>query len=159
MNDNKGLTLIEVLITMALISIVFTIIFSFFYMHLKSYNIQQTTVNLSLDSDQVIMHLSTHLKFCKEIQLIDGIEVNNNRLHINTISFIDCNNKVNRYRIEDGKLYFNQVVVSNYIKEIIIKLIPKDTSIQLAKGVHLNILFNDKNIRRNEIIEISFRNK
>lgn len=156
--NKNGVTLIELLLVISLISIVTIPLFSLFITYTNTFNIEDFELELQQHGQFAIDFVSDIIIQSRNISYI---EENINESTIKTISFIDNDNKVHTFRISNNSLKYGNTEVANYIKNISIKLIPSKLKLNEFKDaigvkIIINLSKNKENYRINNAIY--FRN-
>lgn len=156
--NSRGVTLIELIITMALSSIILTLMLSVFFTGSKLYKyisdtteIQQqghfimdfittkampaSSVTSVIDSNNVSRNSSSEKIEVKEIELEDEM-LEKEEKHIFSIQKDD---KVEGKSIRYGKSKTAKVELGNYIKKMYVYPLPKESNFESAKGLEFSI--------------------
>jgi prepilin-type N-terminal cleavage/methylation domain-containing protein len=128
MNNKKGFTLIELIVILALASIVMLAVMSFFIANYRSYNMLNTESELQYQSQNIINFMTDKILETKEFEGKDADD---------EYSFINDDGTKLTFKKENGKLVFKEedepeVTVGDYIEEFdITSLNDKEVSITL----------------------------
>lgn len=159
--NNKGVTLVELIIILSLIGIIITPIFSFLISNLKAFNREDIELELSYQAESVLNRIVNESIVFKRINDIKG-NVSQNKINATEISFVDYNNNVKIFKLINNSLKYNNVEIGKYIEDFYIELIPKNTDIKNAdeaKGLKCTIKFKKDNIENEVSTQIFLRNK
>ena len=174
--NNKGVTLIELMVTMSITSIVLCLVLGIFFTGTKLYKyisdstkieqqghfIMDFIVTKAMPSDGVsdvfdlnnASHYSKNDKIeLKEIEFKDEL-LAKQEMHIFSIQKDD---KVEGKSIRYGKSKTAKVELGNYIQRMQISPLPKESTYEHAKGIELNIELKKGNANIEVVKEIYFR--
>jgi len=159
-NDKKGITLIEIIITLALMGIIITPIFSFFLMNYKTFNTETNNIDLSFEIEEVANTISNNSITYKNIHNVIGNKFND-EIEISKVEFLKLNNNKDIYEIKENKLFLNDKEIGKFIEKISLIPIPKDLrigEILNAKGFILRIKLYNNGMKNEKTIQVNLRN-
>lgn len=169
MNNNRGYTLIELLIVLALSSIILTIVVSFFINNNNNYVMVMNDTDLQYEAQFITNFISDDLM---EGSYVDGVRVYEGNNHVNKIDQSSVDKlyklKVNKtyngtdetttatsiYYVTNNQIHYtdkaNQYVgdcpvLGEYIDSIKLTAIPLNSTFETAKGLKFEINFINGN--------------
>lgn len=157
----RGLTLIELLITLGIISVVFTTIFSLFITNYKSLNKSQLEVELQSEAQKFVEKITNKVLQANKISELKDTS-NNSKIKDSAevlISSISFDDKVYGFSLNNDKLIDkNNNEIARNVKEIKIKPVPENSNFEDATGIKFNVKFEKGGVTKEIETEVSFRN-
>lgn len=157
----RGLTLIELLITLGIISVVFTTIFSLFITNYKSLNKSQLEVELQSEAQKSVEKITNKVLQVNKISELKNIS-NNSKVKDSAeviISSISFDDKAYGFSLNNDKLIDeNNNEIARNVKEIKIKPVPENSKFEDATGIKFNVKFEKGGVTKEIETEVSFRN-
>ncbi|MEL7598423.1 MAG: prepilin-type N-terminal cleavage/methylation domain-containing protein, partial [Clostridiaceae bacterium] len=157
----RGLTLIELLITLGIISVVFTTIFSLFITNYKSLNKSQLEVELQSEAQKSMEKITNKVLQANKISELKDIS-NNSKIKDSAevvISSISFDDKAYGFSLNNDKLIDeNNNEIARNVKEIKIKPVPENSKFEDATGIKFNVKFEKGGATKEIETEVSFRN-
>lgn len=107
---NKGLTLVELIISIALLGIIILFMFSFFYFNYNSFYRSNINYNVQTNLNEVLRTFEEELRFADEIKIYDNNDKiqshNKNYIYLkdNTIKLKKINNETKNLTANDIKI-------------------------------------------------------
>ena len=163
---NRGITLLELIITMAILLIVTSAIFSFFLSSNKSMNALEEKNTIQNEGEAAINRLSETTLNGSSIKAINGIsfsEITGDNINITTLVINNIYSSVeNQYKVENGKLFFKTSdktsweLLSNYVQSLVIT--PIKNNVGATKGIKIVLILQYKDALKTFTNQIYFRN-
>jgi len=163
---NRGVTLLELLITLAILLVITSAIFSFFISSNKSMNTVEESNIIQNEGEIAINKFSETALNSSTIKTINAKNFNEIlEADINIFSMNLTNNytsMVTQYKVENGKLYYktsdktNWELISNYVHSLVIS--PIKDSVGKAYGMKMTLTLKYKNGMKTFNNQIYFRN-
>lgn len=153
----KGFTLVEVLITLAILGIILTVIFTFFLTNYKTLNKAQIEIELQSEGDKVINKISNVAIQCSAMNLY--ILNDDGTITLNDVGTIDSESEYiefigkesNKFTLDSSKkLFLDGVELGQFIEYI--------ACTKITNGVELEIKLRNKDIEKFISTTIYFRN-
>ncbi|WP_160675238.1 type II secretion system protein [Clostridium sp. C8-1-8] len=166
MIKKKGFTLIEVILVLALMSVVLGVIYQFFLSSSRSLNEAEIRSNLQFEGQHIQDSFTKYGSQGNSITTLNGTtpqavstQVNLNNL---TISLYDGTDHVG-YTYDNGTKTLTEnhgvnKILSNKISSITIKTL-EDENYDVASGITVDVTLEDKGIQYSITSKILFRNK
>lgn len=110
--ENQGLTLVELIITVAILGIIISFMYTFFYFNYDTLLRTGTRYEIQSNLNQAIKTVEDELRYADEIYIYDkkdegGFDNNKNYIYIkdNDIRIIKANNEQKIFSAEDVEIY------------------------------------------------------
>lgn len=156
--NEKGVTLIELILVISLITIIITPIFSFFIMNFKTFNKEDKKIELSYESQtalESIMEKAIVSKGVKYYTQSDGKM---------TIEFSGLE-KTEKFSLSNNTLYYyygsnnsTKLPIANYIDNIIIEALQEGKDIEEANAINIVLKLSKDDIKYETESSVLFRN-
>ncbi|MGG5462958.1 PilW family protein [Clostridium sp. B9] len=180
-DKKRGLSLIELVVALSLITIILMIVGPFFISNYKSLNKTSNQIDFQRESKVILDHFGETAMECGEIfkikadaKDVDLSKTNNISGENVIITFVnnETENQVRTsFRLKNGTLTYNRKLKSNnfkdnkitigkFIKNITYTAMPKGTTFENANSIEVKIVFDTSNAEPYEVKNIfAFRNK
>lgn len=142
--ENRGLTLVELILSVAILSIVITFIFTFFNFNYNTFLKSSTKYNIQTNLNQAIRTIEKDLKYADEVSLYPDKEFGGEKLHLYRGQY-NQDKKANGNKID---LPINEVNIND--QETYFKLNKNLVTLDI-KGKYM---FDDKEFRVRYTIEL-----
>ena len=167
--NNKGFTILEIIITLAIFSIVITMVGRFLITNIKHYNRINDNTEIMDQAQFVTGFLDIELSQSagiKSIISIDGLKLMDSNLG-NYIKYIELYTRDNTklvnpsFQLKNGNdiFYKSNSELGTYIDKIYVEPIPMNQSFKDSKGVAYKIYFKKDKSTYSIEKSIHFRNK
>ncbi|MTI70172.1 MAG: hypothetical protein FH751_07975 [Firmicutes bacterium] len=172
MKKNKGLSLIELILTINLLMIIIGLLFSFLINNINYFNIIYNRIEIKEQGEFAINYMTERLMTLTEITDITD-KYNYTLNHINRTNPVNIrkiifsgintyNDYETNYKFElktNNKLFDRTTEVACYITDIIVCPMPKEVSYKNAKGIKIILKLNKGKEYREISKTIYFRNR
>ena len=165
--NNKGFTILEIIITLAITVIVITIVGRFFITNIKSYGRINDNCEIQDQAQFVSEYLDDKVLKSSGVSLIKNTKnqianATNGAFYVQEIEFDSSNSKLSinqNFKVMSSSIFCNNMVLGNYIESLYVSPLPADMIYSEAKGIKYRLSFVKNN--SNYILErsIYFRNK
>jgi prepilin-type N-terminal cleavage/methylation domain-containing protein len=163
---HRGITLIELIVTLAIVLIVTSAIFSFFIPSTKSLNNIEVSNTLQNEGENAIKKISEYSMGASSIKNINSVNFNEEAFksatEISNITFNLFDIEEHQYTVEVNKLFFkksgenNKKVISNYVEKLIFE--PIKNNEDKTYGIKINLILKLNNTSKEFQNRIYFRN-
>ena len=148
-HKTKGFTLIEVLITLAILGIILSAIYTFFFTNYKIINKAQIEIELQSEVEKIIDKISNVAIQCSSMNLYilnDDGTIDSESEYIEFIG-----KETNQFILDSNKkLFLDEVEVGQFIEYI--------ACTKITNGVELEIKLRNKDVEKSISTTIYFRN-
>jgi len=167
--NNRGFTLLEIIITLAIFSIVISMVGRFLISNLKSYNRINNSTEIMDQAQFVTSFMDLELSQCagiRSVKSIDGLNILDSKLGA-YIKYIELYTRDTSqvgnpsFQIKNDKdiFYKSHSELGTYIDKIYMAPIPHNIAFKDCRGVEYKIYFKKDNSTYNIEKSIYFRNK
>lgn len=110
--DKEGLTLVELIITVAILGIIISLIFPFLNFNYSSFIRSNNSYNKQIDLNKLIYIIEDELRFVDEIYIYDEIEFDNSKNYI----YIEDNNIIiKKANSKSKKLITDNIIINDLV--------------------------------------------
>ncbi|NLM03971.1 MAG: hypothetical protein GX214_03000 [Clostridiales bacterium] len=127
MNNNEGISLVELIIIVGIMGLLLTIIFSTTIFSYNSFSIQNEEKNINASTRDTMDYLIRQIRKSNEIQVIDNTLILDGDI----------------YKLEDGSIFQNDLEIIQGIDELYIS--------QKDDVIHIEIIIRDSRNRDHEL--------
>lgn len=174
LKNNKGFTLVELLVTLAISSVILGLVVSFFIMNIKNFDRSEHQLDLQYESQFAMNYITDLIMEGERISYIENINnsiktLSNGVVKVREIRIITKKidesslNVTTREEIftvdEDSrKIYHGDKEIGDYVDEVIVETVPSNMSYSEARGIIITISLSKANLKKSITSQVFFRN-
>lgn len=172
----RGLSLIELVVALSLVSIILMIVGPFFISNYKTLNKTSNQIDFQREAKSIMNYFTKSAMESSNILNVSNVrKKDSNNLEDNKVNSKDGylkvtfnnedNSRETEFRFEDGSLYMKtndqkETKIGDFVKEINLTALPNGNSFKNAKSIKIEILLDNKNNKSYKVSDIlTFRNK
>lgn len=117
MRQQRGFTLVELLVTLGLAGIIITVVMSFFIMNMRSYNTINTETEVQYQSQSAINFMTNKILEAKEFRGEEGLVYKFTHNNGDVFGFGQDDEVIKYYEYDEDGTIKNSADIGNFVKE------------------------------------------